>query len=306
MKDLKTELRHAINDKFGDKFNYQSLMREAYNDPDVQAFVKAHSISNESIRRSASKIYEYVQQKNKSANHDGLIPGYHPKLVYNGQMIDVTYVPTLATIEKQKSKQLKERVKSIAMPKVIQNASLNDFDYKNKYFSTRSPIMVYASNFTSDYPETDHFIPGMYISGSFGIGKTFLIGAIANELAEDGISSLLVHFPSFAHEMKESISDNTGGAKLDAVKKAPILMLDDIGADSISDWVRDEVLGLILEYRMQNELPTFFTSNYTIDDLKDAYLSGRNNDETRANRIVERIRFLSREFQMQGDNRRRK
>lgn len=35
-------------------------------------------------------------------------------------------------------------------------------------------------------------------------------------------------------------------------------MIDDIGADSMSSWVRDEVLGVILEYRMQQQLPTFF------------------------------------------------
>ncbi|MDI5788502.1 hypothetical protein PO124_09190 [Bacillus licheniformis] len=41
------------------------------------------------------------------------------------------------------------------------------------------------------------------------------------------------------------------------VKSTPILMLDDIGAESMSSWVRDEVLGAILQHRMSQQLPTF-------------------------------------------------
>ncbi len=40
-----------------------------------------------------------------------------------------------------------------------------------------------------------------------------------------------------------------------------ILMLDDIGAEEITPWARDEVIGPLLHYRMVQELPTFFSSN---------------------------------------------
>ncbi|BDP80863.1 hypothetical protein EfmAA290_15390 [Enterococcus faecium] len=56
--------------------------------------------------------------------------------------------------------------------------------------------------------------------------------------------------------------------KLDAVKRSPILMIDDIGADAMSSWIRDEVFGVILQYRMQEQLPTFFSSNFTMDELE--------------------------------------
>ncbi len=71
----------------------------------------------------------------------------------------------------------------------------------------------------------------------------------------------MVHFPTFAVKMKSAISSNTTDQLRDQVKSAPVLMLDDIGADTLSPWLRDEVLGVILEYRMQEELPTFFSSN---------------------------------------------
>ena len=44
------------------------------------------------------------------------------------------------------------------------------------------------------------------------------------------------------------------------MKNTEILFIDDIGAENCSAWSRDEVLGPILQYRMQSHLPTFFTS----------------------------------------------
>ena len=42
------------------------------------------------------------------------------------------------------------------------------------------------------------------------------------------------------------------------IREANILMIDDIGAEEVTPWVRDEVIGPLLHYRMVQELPTFF------------------------------------------------
>ena len=57
-------------------------------------------------------------------------------------------------------------------------------------------------------------------------------------------------------DMKALINSKTDsvGNQVDRVKKVPVLMIDDIGADSMSAWIRDDILGVILEYRMQNQL----------------------------------------------------
>lgn len=80
---------------------------------------------------------------------------------------------------------------------------------------------------------------------------------MANELAKRGFTSTLVHFPTFTSQIKSAIADNTVNEKLDRVKKANVLILDDVGADSMTSWTRDEVFGVILQYRMQEQLPTF-------------------------------------------------
>ena len=60
------------------------------------------------------------------------------------------------------------------------------------------------------------------------------------------------------------------------IKQAEVLILDDIGAEQSTPWVRDEVLQVILQYRMQEDLPTFFTSNFNFEDLEKHFAKGKN------------------------------
>ena len=90
------------------------------------------------------------------------------------------------------------------------------------------------------------------------------------------------------------------------IKKANYLLLDDIGADSVTEWSRDEVLGTILQYRMEEKLPTFFTSNLTLDELED-HLATTNKevDHIKSRRIIERIKQLTTSVTMISENKRK-
>ena len=144
------------------------------------------------------------------------------------------------------------------------------------------------------------------MAGDFGVGKTYLLAAIANELVHKDHNVLLVHFPTFAVQMKNAIGDNSVLERVHKIQAVPILMLDDLGADALSSWIRDEVLGVILQYRMQEKLPTFFSSNFTMHDLKLHLAVNQRGDQEpiKAARIMERIRFLAREVIVAGPNRR--
>ena len=83
---------------------------------------------------------------------------------------------------------------------------------------------------------------------------------------------------------------------------APLLLLDDIGAEYLTAWSRDEVMEPILQYRMDQNLPTFFTSNYSIDEIEKHFII--NGDKMKAKRIIERIKQVSDEVELVGKNRR--
>jgi len=84
------------------------------------------------------------------------------------------------------------------------------------------------------------------------------------------------------------------------------LLIDDIGAENVTPWSRDEILGPILQYRMEEGLPTFFTSNLTLEELEVNLSSTKSgNDLLKARRIIERIKQLTIDYPLIGENFRR-
>jgi len=133
------------------------------------------------------------------------------------------------------------------------------------------------------------------------------MGALANALAANSIGVMLIHFPSFAVDLKNTIGrDNTNRERLvNQAKTSPVLIIDDLGAENLSMWIRDDILGVILEYRMQNELTTFITSNFDMDEME-KYLSETRDDRDpgKAARLMQRIKFLTQRAEVSGKNRR--
>ena len=145
---------------------------------------------------------------------------------------------------------------------------------------------------------------GLYLSGSFGSGKTYLIAALFNELAKKNISSALVYYPELLRSLKSSFGSDYE-ERFDFIKTVPLLLLDDIGAENTTAWSRDEVLGPILQYRMEEELPTFFTSNLSLKELENALsITSNGSEKVKAKRIIERIKQLTVPLELISKNRR--
>ncbi len=96
-------------------------------------------------------------------------------------------------------------------------------------------------------------------------------------------------------DVKNAISSGLVKEKIDQVK-AQVLILDDIGAEQSSPWMRDEILQVILQHRMQENLPTFFTSNFSFADLERHFASSKMAMRWQAKRVMERIKFLAQEY----------
>ncbi|WP_348922732.1 primosomal protein DnaI [Enterococcus rotai] len=307
MEDVGKEMSKIIQNRDMNE-RYNELVDVILKDTDVQEFIQEHRerLTDDDIRKSYSKLYEFVQEKRKYQLNDPsmIAPGYEPKLTLNFHYIDVTYVPTEALIAKQKEDEIRKRVRAMDMPKDVREASLSRFDTASQ---GRAQAMAETMKFLNEYTsEPKEFHKGLYLQGTFGVGKSFLLGAIANSLAERGFVTTIVHFPTFTVEMKQAIGKDMVGPKLDAVKKSPVLMIDDLGAESMTSWIRDDVLSVILQYRMQEQLVTFFSSNLDLKELeKHLSVTQRGEQEPlKARRIMERIRYLAQEITMSGNDRR--
>ena len=283
------------------QFDYQELVKQIMADSDVAAFIQQEKLTQAEIQRSVSKFNQYITERNRFLLGDEtyIAKGYKPILVKNEGYADVAYEETPELIEQEKLKNIKDRINLINLPSSLKDASFSQIDLKKN----RDEIFERLANFVAAYP---NYQKAVYLYGDFGIGKSYLMAALAHELSvERGASTTLVHYPSFVLDVKNAISSGLVKDKIDQVKTAQVLILDDIGAEQSSPWMRDEILQVILQHRMQENLPTFFTSNFSFADLERHFASSKNGDETwQAKRVMERIKFLAQEVRLEGENRR--
>ncbi len=186
------------------------------------------------------------------------------------------------------------------MPKEMQDAS-----FKNVYKDdkARVPIIKYFKEFMEHYNDKEK-PKGLYLNGSFGSGKTYLIACLFNEMAKKDVRGILIYYPEFLRSLKASFGTDFK-EKFDEIKKVEMLLLDDIGAENNSSWARDEILGPILQYRMENHLPTFFTSNLTLDELEKSLATTSSGvEKVKARRIIERVKQLTITLDLISKNRR--
>lgn len=270
--------------------------------PQVAAFIQANQLDQATIERSLSKFNQFIQEREKfiSQSSSYIAKGYEPVLVMNEGYADVSYLPTRELLASQSQAEVQNRIQLMHLPKSYRQIRLDDVILDD---INRMTVFDAITDFVKAYPQVTK---GLYLYGDMGLGKSFMMAALAQELAKKKQAQVtMLHYPTFVMEVKNAITSGTVKETLDAVKAAPVLILDDIGAESSSAWVRDDVLQVILQYRMLEELPTFFTSNYNLADLEGKLAQGKKGDESwQAKRVLERIRAVANELHLQGENRR--
>jgi len=286
--------------------NMQSIEKEIFEDEDVKAFLDQHKeeLTPEAIRKGMSALLEFRMERDARKNHKEVkAPGLEPCLEVHNGFILVNYKRTEEAIRQERERKRRRLIHSINMPKNIAEARFSDTALTKE----REDVIRELLNFIEAYKtDSTTYHKGLYLAGPFGVGKTYMMGALANELSENGVETTLVNVPTYSAEIKQAIATNTVEAKLVSIKNTPILVLDDIGAEMNSAWFRDEVLMVILQHRMLQELPTFFTSNFTIDQLEAHFAHSNKGDQEllKAKRLIERIRFLAKEYFVDGQNHR--
>ena len=224
---------------------------------------------------------------------------YYPSL--DDERLTFSYVAC-----KYKKKELKENetIKSefFQMPTAIRKAKMADIDGKD---AKRVAIIKWLTKFHKEY-QKDKELKGLYLHGSFGSGKTYLISALLNELSKDRAKVVIIYYPELLRSLKEAFETGSFSERINDIKKADLLLLDDIGAETVTAWNRDEILGTVLQYRMDNKLPSFFTSNLNIKELEEHFISHKGSEEQiKARRIIERIKQITETLELISENRRK-
>jgi DNA replication protein DnaC len=119
----------------------------------------------------------------------------------------------------------------------------------------------------------------LVLAGSYGCGKTHLAAAIANARTDLGDPPLFVMLPDLLDHLRATFSPNSNTSydrRFDEIRTATLLILDDLGTQSMTPWTREKLYQLF-NYRYIAELPTVITTADTLDEM-DARIRSRMTD----------------------------
>ena len=307
MKDIATVIKenyYLNNDKLEKDYNHALETNKTF-----KKLVNSLKLPNQYLMKYTTKLEETSKELNnckKCKNLNECKNSYHGYVYYPDILNDnlvFDYIPCKYKKQDDYQNQYKKNIYLFEVPKEIKEASMKNIDLDDP---ERYDIIKWLKNFLDNY-QTGSPTKGLYLTGNFGCGKTYLISACLNELAKKNHKIAIIYYPEFLRSLKESFGDNEEyNNKFNFIKKIELLLIDDIGAETMTEWSRDEVLGTILQYRMQEGLTTFFTSNLTIKDLEEHFsVSHGGVEKVKAKRIIERIKQLTTEMLMVSVNKRK-
>ena len=148
---------------------------------------------------------------------------------------------------------------------------------------------------------------GLYLCGPMGTGKTYLAACAANYYAMHDRKVCFVHYPSFTRRITSMVKTGEYDREVERMGYCDLLVLDDIGAEQVSEWNRDSILLPVLSRRYDNHLTTWFTSNEDMNTLKEHFMMtrGGNMERMKAERLIERIENMSEMKTLLGEDRRK-
>ncbi len=113
---------------------------------------------------------------------------------------------------------------------------------------------------------------GLILFGDAGNGKSHLAAAIVNELVGRGVPCVFQTVPALLRRVRATFSRDSDASEeeiLSALVEAPLLVLDDAGAEKHTEW-GESTLYYLVDERYRHQLPVVVTSNLNLSGLEAA------------------------------------
>ena len=230
-------------------------------------------MSDEVIRENAAKIYDFSEDMKNCKNCQGLRhcnkdPKYLvTNITYDDGVVDRNILPCKKYLEQLNFK--KRFVVQDFDDDFLDNHIKSDVTNLN-VLAKKQVMLQYNSSVIEK--KSNQWI---YLQGDMSTGKSFFAATLCVDAARNNAYNTIsfVDVPERFKELTDLAFQKSPRFidLLDKIKNSEMLVLDDLGNEFRSDFVRDNVFFPILAYRMKNKLFTIITSNYSIDEICTMY-----------------------------------
>lgn len=198
--------------------------------------------------------------------------------------------------ERERELAIQERKEKIA--RLLESSGMRGIMRKMTFDSfrpeRRGKIFEVAKQYADDFtPQTD---TGLIFFGKAGTGKTHLAIAIARFVIEQKqIPARVARTVELLGDIRQTFNEHDGyraeneAELIHKCASVSLLVLDDLGAEKVSDWVR-EVLYRIIDERWLEQKPMIVTTNFNLKEL----------EERIGERIISRIAGMCVQVEMQN------
>jgi DNA replication protein DnaC len=179
--------------------------------------------------------------------------------------IDVDGVPRVTRCDCLTEKVVAQRLSSARIPPRHQRCTLDNFiTYPNEELLR---AVESARRFADAFPVVQK---GLLLIGPPGIGKTHIAVSVLQQVVKrTAARGLYYDTRALLRDIRSTYNPVLHMAEMDVIRpvmEAELLVLDDLGAERLTDWV-EETMSLIVNTRYNERRPTIFTSNY--EDIPD-------------------------------------
>lgn len=210
--------------------------------------------------------------------------GYHMDLDYDG-ILHKNLVMCPYMQERENRRTHLGRILINEMPESMYEVSFDTIDIRREENRTASYQKVL--NEVWDACEKKQ---SLFLYGGMGTGKTYLACCAVNETARKGERCAFISWPRFTGEMTAQVRSGEYRDTMELLAYVPFLVIDDIGAEKVTEWNRDELLFSILDQRVSAGRCTWYTSNSDLKKLEEHFaLTGNKEEILKASRLMERI-----------------
>ena len=260
----------------------EELLAALKADKDVYESIKPLGLTNKEVRDNIGRLHDYQEDFNICKN----CPGYSkcPKkerhistYVYK----DGNYITTRSEPCKEFIKEMEIESKYVAkdFPAEWRSSLLKNLDLSEN----RRPLIKEFVNIAKGKSNK-----WLFVQGNHKVGKSFVLVTFANEFVALGRGKVAII--NAARQFKNladiAYSDKEGfKSAIDLLSTVPLLVIDEFGQEYKNEFIRDQIVIPVLNERSHHDLPTFFSSEFSIKEIQQLYSIGKNGGAIRGKQL---------------------